>query len=151
MSGETITPAGPIVPGHAVPGDSAPLDPVPAVRVKGLRVAIGGAEIIHGVDLTIPRDATVAVVGESGSGKSVTAKALSGLLPERARVSGDYALFGEPIDLAAESGRGVRCGAARSCGCRRIRSPRLTRCAPAGGRSPMACVLARPVAGRPVV
>lgn len=101
MSGETIKSAGPIVPGRAVPGGAVSGDSAPAVRVKGLRVAIGGAEIIHGVDLTIPRDATVAVVGESGSGKSVTAKALSGLLPERARVSGDYALFGEPIDLAA--------------------------------------------------
>ncbi|MBW3093409.1 ABC transporter ATP-binding protein [Bifidobacterium sp. 82T10] len=73
----------------------------PAVRVTGLHVTIGGKEIIHGVDLTIPRDATVAVVGESGSGKSVTAKALSGLLPDRSDASGDYALFGEPINLEA--------------------------------------------------
>ncbi|MCH9274829.1 ABC transporter ATP-binding protein [Bifidobacterium amazonense] len=73
----------------------------PAVRVTGLHVTIGGKEIIHGVDLTIPRDATVAVVGESGSGKSVTAKTLSGLLPDRSDASGDYALFGEPINLEA--------------------------------------------------
>ncbi|MBW3078525.1 ABC transporter ATP-binding protein [Bifidobacterium simiiventris] len=75
---------------------------VPAMQVRGLHVTIAGKPIIRGVDLTIPANATVAVVGESGSGKSVTAKALSGLLPERSRATGDYRLFGEPVDL--ESG-----------------------------------------------
>lgn len=73
----------------------------PAIQVRGLHVAIDGKDIIRGVDLTIPTNATVAVVGESGSGKSVTAKALSGLLPERSQTSGEYELFGEPVNLAA--------------------------------------------------
>jgi peptide/nickel transport system ATP-binding protein len=36
---------------------------------------------VHGVDLTIGRDETVALIGESGSGKSTMARAICGLVP----------------------------------------------------------------------
>lgn len=72
-----------------------------ALQVRGLRVAIGSREIIHGVDLTLRRGASLAVVGESGSGKSVTAKALCGLLPRDSSISGEYELGGQTIDLSA--------------------------------------------------
>ena len=62
----------------------------PAITLRGLKVRIGDTELLHGVDLDIPRGDTTAIVGESGSGKSLTAKALAGLLPRLYRVYTAY-------------------------------------------------------------
>lgn len=67
--------------------------------VRGLRAGFptagdGFAEILHGVDLDVPRGKTLAIVGESGSGKSVTALALLGLLQDAGgRVSAGTAVL----------------------------------------------------------
>jgi microcin C transport system ATP-binding protein len=45
---------------------------------KGLRID----EVVHGIDLDIYADETLALVGESGSGKTVTAQAILRLFPE---------------------------------------------------------------------
>lgn len=71
-----------------------------AITLRGLKVRIGDAELLHGVDLDIVRGETTAIVGESGSGKSLTAKALAGLLPRYAHVQGSYSLLGEMVNLA---------------------------------------------------
>ena len=69
------------------PGDPAhpgrPGDPAhPFVEVRDLRVRTrGGAELLHGVSLSIRAGEILGVVGESGSGKSMTAMALAALLP----------------------------------------------------------------------
>ncbi len=82
----------------------------PAIEVRGLRVDIGAVPILRGVDLALRPGGALGVVGQSGSGKSMTAKALAGLLPPQATVSGEYLLDGEPIDLDAGERvwRGVR-------------------------------------------
>ena len=72
----------------------------PAITLRGLKVRIGDTELLHGVDLDIPRGDTTAIVGESGSGKSLTAKALAGLLPRYATVQGLYSLLDDTVDLA---------------------------------------------------
>ena len=59
--------------------------------VKGLRVAFGGKEVVHGVDFSIRPGEKLALVGESGSGKTVTALSLLGLV-QNADVTGS-ALF----------------------------------------------------------
>jgi microcin C transport system ATP-binding protein len=68
------------------------------LEVKGLRVAFGGKEVVHGVDFSIRPGEKLALVGESGSGKTVTALSLLGLV-QNAQVVGS-ALFasreGEP-------------------------------------------------------
>jgi len=59
----------------------------PLLEVKGLRVAFGGKEVVHGADFTIAAGEKLALVGESGSGKTVTALSLLGLV-QNATVSG---------------------------------------------------------------
>jgi peptide/nickel transport system ATP-binding protein len=80
------------------------------LRVRGLRVAYGDREVVHGVDLDVRPGEVVALVGESGSGKSTTAHALIGLLPDGGRVtSGAVALGVEPLTgLLPDAWRRVR-------------------------------------------
>ncbi|MEX1662003.1 ABC transporter ATP-binding protein [Thioclava sp. 15-R06ZXC-3] len=59
-----------------------------------LNVQIGKPAILRDVSLTLSRGEILGLVGESGSGKSMTALAIMGLLPDRARISGDIMLGG---------------------------------------------------------
>jgi microcin C transport system ATP-binding protein len=56
------------------------------LSIRGLRVGFRRGkeirEVVHGVDLTLEADETLALVGESGSGKTVTAQSILRLLPE---------------------------------------------------------------------
>jgi len=61
--------------------------------VRGLRVAFGGKEVIHGVDFSIATGEKFALVGESGSGKTVTALSLLGLV-QNAQVAGSARFAG---------------------------------------------------------
>lgn len=58
-----------------------------AVDVQGLRIEIAGRTVVDGVGFSVAPGECVAIVGESGAGKSLTARALLGLLPERAVAS----------------------------------------------------------------
>jgi microcin C transport system ATP-binding protein len=71
----------------------------PLLEVKNLRVAFGGKEVVHGVDLTIQPGEKLALVGEPGSGKTVTALSLLRLV-NNAEVSGNAWLQGEAPDAA---------------------------------------------------
>jgi ABC-type glutathione transport system ATPase component len=75
----------------------------PLIKVSGLQISFGAAEVVHGVDFSINAGETLAVVGESGSGKSVSAMAIMGLLPrETTRVSGSILLDGIELVGASE-------------------------------------------------
>jgi branched-chain amino acid transport system ATP-binding protein len=52
----------------------------PALELIGLRAAYGRIEVLHGVDLVVPRGAVVALLGPNGGGKTTTLKAASGQL-----------------------------------------------------------------------
>ncbi|MET3452559.1 ABC transporter ATP-binding protein [Curtobacterium sp. 1544] len=67
------------------------------LTVRGLRVAYGGTEVVHGVDFAVRRGRTVALIGESGSGKSTIAKAVLGLLPAGSTVSGSADFAGDDL------------------------------------------------------
>ena len=65
-----------------------------AIRVRGLRKAFDGKEVLRGVDLDIERGKINVIIGASGGGKTVLLKHLNGLLrPD----SGEIWLDGEDI------------------------------------------------------
>jgi peptide/nickel transport system ATP-binding protein len=57
----------------------------------------GGARLLHGVSLAVAAGETVGLVGESGSGKSLTARAVIGLVPDRAALGGRIELDGRAV------------------------------------------------------
>ena len=64
--------------------------------------AEGVVSAVRGIDLTLAQGEAVAVVGESGSGKSVTGRALLGLLPSHAEVTGSIRFDGTEVTRASE-------------------------------------------------
>jgi ABC-type methionine transport system ATPase subunit len=65
----------------------------PKIEVRGLRYAVGGAEILAGVDALVPDGEVTAVVGPSGAGKSTLLRAINLLIEPS---SGEVSLDGEP-------------------------------------------------------
>ncbi|HYZ24946.1 MAG TPA: ABC transporter ATP-binding protein [Rhodopila sp.] len=73
----------------------------PVLRVQDLTVRFRrrGVDVaaVNGVDFSLAAGETLTILGESGSGKSVSLKALMGLLPGYASVSGQIWLNGREI------------------------------------------------------
>lgn len=76
------------------------------LSVRDLRIAFHGVEAVRGVSFDIHPREVLALVGESGAGKSLTARALLGMAPRGATVSGDIRLGGS-TDLAGARGRRI--------------------------------------------
>jgi branched-chain amino acid transport system ATP-binding protein len=75
----------------------------PLLELVGLRSGYGSIEVLHGVDLAVPRGALVALLGPNGGGKSTTLRVCSGLLPVNAgelRVAGRVVNGAQAHDLA---------------------------------------------------
>ena len=53
----------------------------PAFAARGLRVALAGREVLHGLVLRLPVGRWTAVVGPNGAGKTTLLKALAQLAP----------------------------------------------------------------------
>jgi iron complex transport system ATP-binding protein len=51
------------------------------LSVGGLRVALGGTQILHGIDLDVAGGEWVTVIGPNGAGKSTLLRAIGGALP----------------------------------------------------------------------
>ncbi|MGI5161708.1 ABC transporter ATP-binding protein [Microbispora sp. CA-102843] len=73
---------------------------IPLLDARDVRVTSAAGVLVPGIDLTVAPGETVAIVGESGSGKSMTARALTGLLPEGVHATGRLELSGQAYDLA---------------------------------------------------
>ena len=58
----------------------------PALACHGLRVSLGGREVLQGLGLSLPAGRWTAVAGPNGAGKTTLLKALAGLLPARGEV-----------------------------------------------------------------
>ncbi len=63
----------------------------PAIEARAVVVELGGARILHGVDLDVAPGEWVAVIGPNGAGKSTLLRAVGGLL---AAQSGSISIFG---------------------------------------------------------
>jgi len=50
------------------------------LEVRGLRVSLGGTEILRGLDLDLPHGEIVTLLGPSGSGKTTLLRAIAGLI-----------------------------------------------------------------------
>ena len=78
------------------------------LEVKGLRIAFGGQEVVHGIDFALKAGEKLALVGESGSGKTVSALSLLRLV-HNAEVTGTALLEGRDLLAMTEQQlRGVR-------------------------------------------
>lgn len=78
--------------------------------LQGLRARVGGpsgAEVLHGVDLTVKRGEIVGLVGESGSGKTMTALAVLRLLPPGIVATAGSVHF-DGVDLMAADEQALR-------------------------------------------
>ena len=85
----------------------------PALAVSELSVAIGGAQLLHGISFSLEPGERLGFIGGSGSGKTLTALAIAGLLPEEAQVRGSIRLGDTELvgmgdgDLAALRGERI--------------------------------------------
>ncbi|MCW1842675.1 ABC transporter ATP-binding protein [Prosthecomicrobium hirschii] len=64
------------------------------LEIRGLTVAMGLQEILHGVDLAVPERGIVAVLGSNGVGKTTLMRAISGIYSPKA---GSILFRGEDI------------------------------------------------------
>ena len=71
--------------------------------IRHLNIAINGKPIVVDVDLDIADGERVGLVGSSGSGKSMIARAMMGLLPATAQVTGSVELGGTQVIGASDA------------------------------------------------
>ncbi len=57
-----------------------------ALQTRSLKVALGGRQVLHGIDMQVTAGRWTCVVGPNGAGKSTLLKALAGLLPFQGEV-----------------------------------------------------------------
>jgi branched-chain amino acid transport system ATP-binding protein len=76
------------------------------LRIRGLDVAYGPVQVVHGLDLEVAAGETVALVGPNGAGKTTTLSAVTGLVPARAGTIelGGRSLVGRRPEDIARSG-----------------------------------------------
>ncbi|AHV91138.1 ABC transporter family protein [Bordetella holmesii 30539] len=89
------------------------------MRVRGLKAGYGRIEVLHGIDLDLPRGKLVALVGANGAGKTTLLRTLSGLVPARA---GSIELLGNDIGRTSADTR-VRLGLAQVLEGRQVFGP----------------------------
>jgi peptide/nickel transport system ATP-binding protein len=78
----------------------------PLLRIRDLTVRYSsGPAVLDGLDLDIDAGECLALVGESGCGKTTLARAILGLLPGHATVTGAVELLGNDISRASAKSR----------------------------------------------
>ncbi|WP_049564311.1 ABC transporter ATP-binding protein [Nonomuraea sp. SBT364] len=75
------------------------------LAVHDLHAGYGGAQVLHGVSLTVAEGEICAILGPNGAGKTTLLRALSGMVKGRGSVKLDGAeLLGRPPDALARLG-----------------------------------------------
>ena len=73
------------------------------IEAEGLRLRIGAAELLKGIDVAIPEGGITALIGPNGAGKSTLLHALAGLTAPssgRVRIDGQDILAAKPAERA---------------------------------------------------
>jgi branched-chain amino acid transport system ATP-binding protein len=100
----------------AVGGDEAEAGPAPLLELTGVRASYGKIEVLHGIDLVVPRGEVVALLGPNGAGKTTTLLVATGQHPASAgciHIAGRHVNGAKPDQLARlglctiPEGRGV--------------------------------------------
>jgi branched-chain amino acid transport system ATP-binding protein len=86
------------------------------LTIKNLHAGYGKIEVLHGIDIEVPRGKVVTLIGSNGAGKTTTMRAVSGMI---APTAGEISLNGERID-GMESYHIARRGLAHSPEGRRV-------------------------------
>lgn len=73
------------------------------VTARRLTVHGPSGVIVHPLDFSVPPGKTLAIIGESGSGKSMTARALTGLLPRTTSAQGEAQIDEHTYNLSQSS------------------------------------------------
>ncbi|MGV8855838.1 MAG: ATP-binding cassette domain-containing protein [Devosia sp.] len=82
------------------------------LSVNGLTITAGDKVLVSNLSFAIAQGSRMGLIGESGSGKSMTAMAITGLLPRDIAVTGSILLDGQQIVGAGERAMGNLRGAA---------------------------------------
>ncbi|MGW2014204.1 ABC transporter ATP-binding protein [Streptomyces sp. NPDC001927] len=75
----------------------------PVVHARGVRMAYGDIDVLHGVDLDIDRGEVFALLGPNGAGKTTTVEILEGF---RRRSGGDVSVLGTDPERGDDAWRG---------------------------------------------
>jgi branched-chain amino acid transport system ATP-binding protein len=86
------------------------------LTIKNLHAGYGKIEVLHGIDMEVPRGQVVTLIGSNGAGKTTTMRAVSGMI---APTAGEISLNGQRID-GRESYHIARLGLAHSPEGRRV-------------------------------
>jgi len=86
------------------------------LTIKNLHAGYGKIEVLHGINIEVPRGKVVTLIGSNGAGKTTTMRAVSGMI---APTAGEISLNGERID-GLESYHIARRGLAHSPQGRRV-------------------------------
>ena len=84
--------------------------------IQNLHAGYGKVEVLHGIDIEVPRGQVVTLIGSNGAGKTTTMRAVSGMIAPSA---GEISLNGQRID-GRESYHIARLGLAHSPEGRRV-------------------------------
>jgi branched-chain amino acid transport system ATP-binding protein len=71
------------------------------LSIEDLRVRIGGSQILQGVSFGVPASGITVLLGRDGVGKSTTLKAVLGLTPATAQITGEVRFDGTVVTRAA--------------------------------------------------
>lgn len=75
-----------------------------SLAVSGLSISFDDqVQIVRNVNFSLAAGEIFGIVGESGCGKSITCRALMGLLPRKAHVTGTLEMAGRTFDLSAQN------------------------------------------------
>jgi len=78
------------------------VDETPLLELAQVRAGYGSIEVLHSIDLVVPRGQVVAILGANGAGKTTTIRVASGQIRPRSgflRIAGHDVTGADPCDL----------------------------------------------------